>query len=324
VSFRPGHLHYFVTVAEEGQITRAARRLHIAQPALSQAIAQLEGELGLRLLDRHPRGVSLTSAGQQFYEKASVAVAAAEEAMHTARSLARAQKGVIEFGFLGAPPGLDSPAPLALFSAAHPSIDIRYRDLPFPTTPTSSWLAEVDVAVCHLPPADTNVWTQLLRREPRVVLAPRTHPLAMNHEVDVADVLDETFIRLHPSIDPEWAGFWSLDDHRGGPPDRMTADHASNPQEVLASLAVRMAITTVPATVGAVITNVLPTTAVISLRDAEPSSIVLLGHEDRSNPSVPALVAFVRMLLETEGQEPAQATSGRGLPPSTGLPSSNA
>jgi DNA-binding transcriptional LysR family regulator len=301
MSFRPGPLHYFVTVAEEGQITRAARRLHIAQPALSQAIAQLEAELGLKLLDRHPRGVTLTPAGEQFFVKASLAVDATRDAMQTARSLARAQRGTIEFGFLGAPPGLDSPAPLALFASTHPSIDIRYRDLPFPFVPTASWLADVDMAVCHRPPEDPNVWAQLLRVEPRVVLAPKTHPLAERLEVSVADVIDETFISLHPSVEPAWAGFWSLDDHRGSPPSRLTADRAANPQEVLASLSVRTAITTVPTSVAGVIANILPSVAVVSLLDADPSSIMLVGHEDRSNVSVAAFATFARMLMETGG-----------------------
>ena len=63
MTFRRGHLDYFVAVAEEGQITRAAVRLHVAQPALSQAMAQLESELGVMLLTRHSRGVTLTPGG---------------------------------------------------------------------------------------------------------------------------------------------------------------------------------------------------------------------------------------------------------------------
>ena len=298
--FRPGQLKYFVTVAEEGQITRAARKLHIAQPAMSQAIAQLEAELGLKLLERHARGVTLTTDGEKFYEKARLAVAADRDALQTARSLARSQTGTIEFGFLGAPPGLDSPAPIEAFAQAHPGIDIRYRDLPFPSLPTTSWLSEVDVAVCHRPPADPNVWAQLLRLEPRVVLAPNGHPLAGCSELSVAELVEETFIGFHPSVEPAWAGFWSLDDHRGGPPRRLTVDRAANPQEVLASLSVRRAITTVPASVARVIVNVLPGVVAIPIRDAEPSAIMFVGHEGRASPLVAALIAFARALVVSD------------------------
>lgn len=294
MAFRRGHLRYFVTVADEGQITRAAAKLHIAQPALSLAVAQLESELGVKLLTRHARGVTLTPAGKIFYEKASLAVAANADAMETAQAMARTHSGSVEFGFLGAPPGLDSPASLAAFNEAYPEIQIRYRDLPFPTAPTSSWLAEVDVAVCHEPPEDSNVWQELLRREPRVVLAPRSHPLAQRSSLAVAEVLDQTFIGLHPSIDPKWSGYWSLDDCRGGPPTNVTVDRAGNPQEVLASLAARDAITTAPASVASVIVSVLPSIVAIPLAGAAPATIVLVGHKDRRNPLVARIVSFAR------------------------------
>ncbi len=294
MSFRSGQLQQFIAVAEEGQITRAARRLHVAQPALSQSIAQLEAHVGVSLLNRHSRGVTLTVAGETFLGRARVAVAAERDALETARSLARSQSGTIEFGFLGAPPGLDSPAPLLAFAQQHPAIDVRYRELPFPSEPTSAWLSEVDVAVCHRPPADARVWVESLRVEPRVVLAPKSHHLAQASELSVEQVLEETFIGLHPSIAAAWAGFWSLDDHRGAPPRDVTGDRAVNPQEVLASLAVRRAITTVPASVAKVIVNVLPTVAAIPLLDADPCSIVLTGHVDRANQLVSSLVAFAR------------------------------
>jgi DNA-binding transcriptional LysR family regulator len=84
--FSQVQLRYFVTVAEEGQITRAARRLHIAQPALSQALAQLEAELDIVLFERHPRGVTLTPAGEAFLVKARAALAAEAETVQVALS----------------------------------------------------------------------------------------------------------------------------------------------------------------------------------------------------------------------------------------------
>jgi DNA-binding transcriptional LysR family regulator len=294
MNFKRGHLLYFVTVADEGQITRAARKLNLAQPALSQAIAQLESDLGFKLLERHARGVTLTRAGEKFLVNARAAVSAWSDAAAIAQSMARVRRGTIEFGFVGVPPGLDSPALLERFSEAYPEIDVCYRELPFPSAVTSSWIGAVDVAVCHRPPLDSAVWAQALRAEARMVLAPRRHPLAKRSELSLAEVLDETFVGLHPSVESVWAGFWSLDDHRGGPPRRLTADRAANPHEVLAALAVRRAITTVPSSVAGLIPDAVPGVVAIALRDAQPATIVLVGHEDRANPLVETLLQFAR------------------------------
>ena len=293
MTFKRGHLLYFVTVAEAGQITRAARKLNLAQPALSRAITQLESDLGFKLLERHARGVTLTPAGEAFLVKARAAVSAWSDALSTAKSMARARRGTIEFGFVGVPPGLDSPALLETFAQDYPEIDVCYRELAFPSAITSSWLADVDLAVCHLPPADPDVWVHVLRSEPRVVLAARRHPLAGRRELSVAEVLDETFIGFDPSVDPTWAGFWSLDDHRGASPVRLTADQAANPHEVLAALAVREAITTVPRSVARLVPEFLTGLVTIPLRDAHAATIALIGHEDRANPLVASLRDFM-------------------------------
>lgn len=298
MGFKRGQLEYFVAVAQEGQMTRAAKRLHIAQPALSQAIAQLESELGLKLLERHARGVTLTRAGEAFFEKARLAVAATDDAIQTARSLARSQHGTIEFGFLGAPPGLDSPRQLQDFVRAFPDIDVRYRELPFPSAPTAAWLADVDLAVCHLPPSDPAVWIHTLRREPRVALLPRRHRLARAVELELEEVLEQTFVGMHPTVERRWAGFWSLDDHRGGPPAQATPDQASNPQEVLAALAVRDAITTVPSSVAAVVANILTEIVAVPVRCVMPAQISLVGRIDRRNPLVNSMLDFARGLSE--------------------------
>jgi DNA-binding transcriptional LysR family regulator len=293
VQFRQSHLRYFVAVADAGQITRAANALHIAQPALSQAIANLEQELGFQLLVRHARGVTVTPAGASFLEKARRALDAQEEAERTARSLVRGLNNILEWGFVVAPPGLHSPGPLRALARAHPDIEIRYQELAFPSTPTHAWLWDVDLAVCHRPPADPGVWQRRIAREPRVVLAAKSHPLAAREELTVTEVLDETFIGFHPATDPEWAGFWSLDDHRGMPPRNVTVDRAINGQEIIASLAVRNAITTAPASVAHVATSADKGIVMIPLIDASPADVVLAGSEDRRNPMVDTVVEFM-------------------------------
>ncbi len=290
---RSTHLRYLVAVADAGQITRAAAGLNIAQPALSQAIAALEAEVGFPLLERQARGVAITPAGELFLKKARQALAAEDEAVKTAQWLARASNGRIEFGFVGAPPGLDSPGPLAEFSQLYPQIDLHYREMGFPGPSTADWLAEVDIAVCHMPPKDASVMMQLLRREPRVVLAPSRHPLAGHAELSVAEIVDETFIGFSSAVEPAWGGFWSLDDHRGEPA-RVTPDEVSGPQEALAALAVRDALTLVPASVASVIVNVLTGISAIPLRDAAPAEIMLVGHRDRRNQPVELLLEFAR------------------------------
>ena len=289
--FKRGQLRSFITVAEEGQMTRAAAKLHIAQPALSQAIAHFESELGFRLLERHARGVTLTPAGETFLEKARLALAAATDAALMAESLARAAHGTIEFGFLGYPPGLDNPALFDAFAKTHPDITLRYHELRFPHGSIASWLAEVDIALCHPPPADSDIWVQPLRIEPRVVLAPKNHPLAGRGALTVAEVLDETFISLDPSIEPTWAGFWSLDDHRGAPPRHTTTDHAASAQELFATITAGRAITTIPACHAEVLVKILPDVAAIPLHDAEPSVLSLLGRKDRRNKLINAFLA---------------------------------
>ncbi|HEX3512362.1 MAG TPA: LysR family transcriptional regulator [Solirubrobacteraceae bacterium] len=87
VCFSHAQLHHFVCVAETGQISGAARELHIAQPALSQSISRLERALGLALLVRNPRGVALTRDGEVFFGEAKRAVTAAFAAAATARTL---------------------------------------------------------------------------------------------------------------------------------------------------------------------------------------------------------------------------------------------
>jgi DNA-binding transcriptional LysR family regulator len=300
-------LRYFVTVAEDGQMTRAARKLHLAQPALSQAIAQLESQLGIVLLERGARGVNLTQAGEMFLTKARVALAAVADAARTAQSLARAANTAIEIGFLGSPPMTAAPQLFAAFADAHPSAELSFRELPFPRGSATPWLEEVDVALSFSPTAHRGVSIRALRAEPRAVVAPQSHPLAQRSELSVAEVLDETFFGFHPAVDPVWAGFWMLDDHRGEPPTRITTDRARNPLEMFAIVASGRAIMTFPASRAAVIQQALRGVVAIPLCDAHPALLSLAWRNDTLNPLVEALVAFAQVVASPEERLPVGA-----------------
>src|SRR3954470_16761966 len=95
------HLRYFVAVAEELHFSRAARRLHLAQPPLSRQIKQLEDDLGVRLLERTKRRVELTAAGRVFLDDARRLLSQADEAVAAARRVGRGETGRLAVGFIG-------------------------------------------------------------------------------------------------------------------------------------------------------------------------------------------------------------------------------
>jgi DNA-binding transcriptional LysR family regulator len=295
MALKEGHLRYFVTVAEEGQITIAAEKLHLTQPALSQAIAELEDDLDLRLFERHARGVRLTHAGGVFLEKARAALTATEDILLTAEALARIDRRVITCGYLGLEPALTNPELIEAFAQEHAGVEIVAEELPYPSLPTASWLRGVDVAICSNPAGDPNVAWQPLHGEQRVVMAPKRHRLAQRESLSVADVLDETFLGFHRSIDPAWAGFWSLDDHRGGPAPR-TFGHAINAQERFGALATGRGISVVPACHAAVIVEILRGVVAIPLSDAAPAILTLVARKGHESPLVRALFATARKL----------------------------
>jgi DNA-binding transcriptional LysR family regulator len=118
------HLRYFVAIAEEQSFTRAAERLWIAQPGLSSQMRRLEAELGVRLLERHPRGVSLTRAGELFLERARVALAATDAAAATGRDLEAGVVGSVRLGIAGGPGWPQTSDLLRRFGRERPGVEL--------------------------------------------------------------------------------------------------------------------------------------------------------------------------------------------------------
>lgn len=154
----------------------------------------------------------------------------------------------------------------------------------------------MDVAIASRPAADQHVWALPLRAEPRVVLAPKDHPLADRSELAVGEALDETFLGFDAAVDPVWAGFWSLDDHRGGPPASITAARSANSQERFGLIVGGGGIATLPACHAEIIAKALPGVVAIPLRDADPTILSLVGREARRDGIVEALLGVAREL----------------------------
>jgi DNA-binding transcriptional LysR family regulator len=315
MDFKRGQLRNFVTVAEDGQMTRAARKLHLAQPALSYSISQLESELGILLLERHARGVTLTAAGEAFLPKARAVLAAAEDALRTAQSLARATSGQMHVGYIGPPPTINAPELFDTFTEGHPDATVSFRELPFPYDPTSAWMEEVDVAFAHAPTSERGVCVQVVRVEPRAVVLPSGHPLAERSELSVADVVDDLFLAYHPEVQRAWAAFHNLDDHRGAPA-RLTTDHARTPPEMLAMMASRRAIATVPLSDARVIESVLRGVTAIPVIDAEPAMLSLVWREGAHNPCVHELVMIAASVAKRNGAGRGARRPGAARAPS--------
>ena len=286
-------------------MTRAARRLQLAQPALSQAIARLEAQVGVRLLERGPRGVTATPAGAAFLEKAEATLAAVDEASATARSWAREQEGRLHAGFMAMTPPMMAGDLFSRFLAAHPESTIEWRQLGYPALDARAWLGESDVALIWFAPSAPGLVSQAIRTSPLVAAMAETHPLAERTELTVADVLDEAFPGIVDWADPVWLGYWGLDAYRGAPA-RRTDDAAMTPEEVASIVASGRAITTVPEIVAVPFAHL--GIRAIRLTDAEPAVLELVWPEGAATPLVSALVELAR---QTSDHDSANAPDSR-------------
>ena len=310
ISFKREQLRYFLTVAEEGQITRAAVKLNLAQPALSQSINNLEARVGFRLLDRHARGVSLTPAGEAFLIKARLVIETSDDLDRTVEAMERSVTGTIAFGYAALPPWQATPELVEAFTAAYPAVKMDLKALSFPRAPASRWLADVDVTLASTLTDDPGIWVQPVRWDQRAVVVSSGHPLVGRGAVTVAEVVDETFIALDPACDPVWAAFWTLDNDRGGPPSRMSHNPSASAQERFAMIASGQGITVSSLAHAQLIESSMPGVSAITISDAERVPMSLVGRKDRLSPAVEGLREVAARLtadLDADGADPALA-----------------
>src|SRR6266542_2480171 len=188
------HLRYFIAVAEELHFTRAAKRLNIAQPPLSQQIRQLERELGVALFERSRHGVQLTDAGTVFFEHARRVIAAEEEARWAAQRAALGDVGRLVVGF-GGSAAIDFLSDVvAIHRSRYPRVQIELHELGSHTQIERLLARQIHVGLLRERAPDDRIQEEVLRREPLIAVLPEHHRLASRARIALRELAEEPFV----------------------------------------------------------------------------------------------------------------------------------
>lgn len=195
----------FVVLAEELHFGRAARRLHISQPPLSIQIKKLEEELGVALLLRNNRQVSLTEAGKALLVRARHLLAEADRARNEVRRIGLGDAGVLSIGYTPTATYEVLPRILPAFRRACPDVAIELRELSSPAQVSALHDERIEIGVACLPVDARGLVEHTLVHERPVTLLPASHPLSRRKSVPVQLLSGEPFILVDPEVEPGWA-----------------------------------------------------------------------------------------------------------------------
>lgn len=201
------HLRYFLAVAEELHFGRAAARLRIAQPPLSQQIRQLEEEIGVRLFDRTKRRVELTAAGVAFLEEVRRVFGQTERAVRTAQRASRGEVGRLAIGFMPAADLDLLPRVLRRWHARFPNVETELHGLLAGAQIDALQERRIQVAFVRPPVDETGLAVEPVQRDAVVVALPQYHALARRVRVPLAALTGEPLVLFPRRVAP---GFHDL------------------------------------------------------------------------------------------------------------------
>jgi DNA-binding transcriptional LysR family regulator len=189
------HLRYFRAVAEELHFGKAAERLHMAQPPLSQQIRLLERELDVSLLTRSTRRVELTAAGEAYLRRAIAILDAVDDAGHQARRIGSGIEGHLTIGCVGSATYSVLPQLVRALRDELPHVEIDIRgEMLAPAQLDAVRAGDIDIALLRPPVDDAAVRSETLRRDRLIVALPAKHPLAGRDVLHIGDLRGEDLI----------------------------------------------------------------------------------------------------------------------------------
>ncbi len=292
-------LRYFVVVAEELHFGRAAERLHLAQPALSRQIQNLEHEIGFQLFLRTKRRVQLTAAGAVMLDQARLLLARADEAVQAARLAARGRTGWLAVGFVGSATYDVLPASLQRFRQRSPGVEISLAEMTTADQIVALREKRIHVGFVRPPVKGDELALETIAREPVLVALPSGHALARRREVPLKSLAPEGFI-LHPRHPrPSWIDYCIGLCQRAGFEPRIVQETIEI-QTSISLVAAGIGVSLVPAAVAK-----MPRRGVVYrglVRPSPTTELIAAYRGDEASPVLQDFLGVVREIVRSRNQ----------------------
>jgi DNA-binding transcriptional LysR family regulator len=285
-------LIYAVAVADERHFTRAAARLHTAQPAISHQIRKLELELGIELFERGRRGAAPTAAGEVVLARARRVLIELDALREEVAAIRDLERGQVELGAVQNLGPLDLAALMADFHAARPGIDVRLREVSTEAMYALVAADQLDLAVAALDvPVPGALEARTLLHEPLILALPGAHPLAQRKTVRVEELADDAFVAF-----PRGTGLRAATDRiaREAAFEARVHFETSDMARLLSLVAHGLGVTVIPESASTRASAAGLQT--VRLRPAPRRSVGVVWRRDRALP--PAASAFRDLLLD--------------------------
>lgn len=287
------HLRFFLALADELHFTRAAARLHIAQPHLSQEIQRLERELGVQLFRRTRRHVELTAAGEAFGAGAAAVLAELSRAVESAQRAARGETGQLVVAFVGSAAWDPFPGVVRRFREERPDVHLLLEEQTTVQELENLRRGVIDVGLMRATSLEEpGLVLEAIRREPFVAALPLRHALAGRRSISLAELSQESWIAFEYTAGPglhaqliracEEAGF--------RPRIAQTAGHIPTMMSLVAG---GLGVALVPAQVRTLRPRGV---RLVSLAEPAPTTAVVVGR--RREDTSPVVMRFIELLRD--------------------------
>ena len=301
------HLRYFVAVGEEQHYGRAARRLRVAQPALSRQIQDLEEEVGFKLFERLPRGVRLSAAGQLFLRDARRILREVNEAAARAARVARGQSGTLRVGFTESASWRGVvPESFRRFREMKPDAELQLQSLPSLVQLESIRSGSLDAGfVFNIPKADPELDRLPVATQRIELAAPTGHPLTRLKQVRLRDLTNASFVWFPRRAAPALYDRLMHECFRGGLKSPRIVQEGQDEATILSLVATGLGVGWV---LGTARWRRPKSVVILSVVDLDvPQPLSLVWRRDNQSPLLASFVADVQRSTDGPGVDTGEA-----------------